>query len=216
MLSIAAALLLLHTVQAFGQEAFEEEGGSPENPETIVLYPEEPRRPALPNIGVEVGAGFQTFTEELGDVTSAGLGYNLRFIFGPRSRLALEVGYLGGLAEAERTEVFQQTAVSVYSNSGEVLARLNFFGNRDLVRPFIAGGANFTRINSSLSTPIGTTELDRLNGLGFPLVGGVQFLPSENFLVSARANYNVLTAVVDDDFPPGNQWGAMLSAGAMF
>ncbi len=183
-------------------------------PDYIPAPAPEPASGPHPNLGIELGGGFQTFTGELGDRTNAGFGVNLRAILGVRSRVGLELGYLGAFNVAERTEDLEKTTATLYSNSAEALARLSFSGHRSAVRPYIAGGVNFTRMDTRLSTPLGSRELDNRNGIGVPLAAGVQIMPDEGFTVSARANYNVLTGILDERL--GDQWGVTLAAGALF
>jgi opacity protein-like surface antigen len=203
--------------QEFEEDVQTDEFGeefTPEDAETVIVVPTTPQARPLPNIGVEIGGGVQSFTEGLGDVTSGGAGYSARAIFGPRSYLGLELGYMGAYNEAESTETLDNTTAAVYTNSGEALVRVNFFGNRSPVRPFIAGGVNYTYLDSEVSTPIGGFDLDGRDGIGFPAVAGIQFMPTDNFTVSARGNYTYLSNILDERL--GNQYGGSLNIGALF
>lgn len=170
----------------------------------------------LPNVAVELGAGLQTFSGQIGDVLQGGIGYSGRIIVGARSRFGVELGYLGAWNEAERTQTLDKTAANVYANSEELLGRVNFGGTRALVKPFLAAGASYLHFNAAISTPIGGLDLRDRDLIGMPLVAGLQLLPGTEFTVSLRGNYTLLTDWIDRNVASGNEWGAMASAGAVF
>lgn len=165
---------------------------------------------------VEIGGGAQTFSGELGDTLQGGAGWTGRVIFGAKSPIGLELGYAGSVNPIEGQGIGGagdfgdlDTDNSVTTNQGEGLLRVNFAGPRSPVKPFVAGGANYTRMDSN-------TTFDNLDAIGFPLAAGLQFYPANNFSIGARGEYKILTEWVDDNLPSGDQWGGMLTVGANF
>lgn len=182
--------------------------------ETIVIT--QPRGPApLDNVLVELGGGASTYTGELGDVTEGGAGWTGRVVIGARTMLGFELSYFGAANTIEGLDVGigdvgdLDTDNTVIASAGEGLLRLNFLGARAPVKPFVAGGANYTRFDSD-------TLFDNTEALGFPLAAGVQFYPTDNFTIGARGDYRILTDLIDENLPDGNQWGGMLTVGANF
>lgn len=182
--------------------------------ETIVVT--QPRGAApLDNVLVEIGGGASTFTGELGDVTEGGAGWTGRVVIGARTMLGFELAYFGAANTIEGLDVGindvgdLDSANTVISSAGEGLVRLNLLGARAPVKPFVAGGANYTRFDSD-------TLFDNAEALGFPLAAGVQFYPTDNFSIGARGDYRILTDLIDEEVPDGNQWGGMLTVGANF
>lgn len=182
--------------------------------ETIVITEPRGAKP-LDNVLVELGGGASTFTGELGDVTQGGAGWTGRVVIGARTTLGFELSYFGAANTIEGLDV-DITDVgdlgndnTVISSAGEGLVRLNLLGARAPVKPFVAGGANYTRFDSD-------TLFDNTEALGFPLAAGVQFYPMDNFTIGARGDYRILTDLIDENMPNGNQWGGMLTIGANF
>lgn len=181
--------------------------------QTIVVQPQ--RAAPLDNVLVEIGGGGSTYTGQLGDVTKGGAGWAGRVVIGARTMLGFELGYFGAANTIEGTGVNISDVGdlgndnTVVSSAGEGLVRLNFLGARAPVKPFVAGGANYTRFDSD-------TLFDNREALGFPLAAGVQFYPTNNFSIGARGDYRILTDLIDENLPNGDQWGGMLTVGANF
>lgn len=212
-------LLMIAAQPALAQEAVDEEPFilEEDTPETVVIVPEgQPSLVRLPNIGFEMGGGFQTFTGELGDVTEGGAGYGVRAIWGARTRIGAEFGFLGSWNSTESEETAGNRSADVYTNTGETLLRFNFLSYQSPIRPFVAGGVNYTRIDSEVNTPVGAVFVDGRDGIGFPFVAGLQYMPTPNLSFSARGNYTVLSNFIDDQFPSGNLWGGTINVGAIF
>lgn len=181
--------------------------------ETVVVTQPRGAKP-LDNVLVEIGGGASTFTGELGDVTEGGAGWTGRVVIGARTMLGFELSYFGAANTIEGLDV-NITDVgdlgndnTVISSAGEGLVRVNFLGPRAPVKPFVAGGANYTRFDSD-------TLFDNREALGFPLAAGAQFYMG-NFTIGARGDYRILTDLIDENMPNGNQWGGMLTVGANF
>jgi hypothetical protein len=187
----------------------------PEGRETIIVA--QPRGAAQPldNIILELGGGASTFTQDLGDALEGGAGYTGRAVWGARNPLGVELAYFGAVNPIEGAgadDIFDvgeiDTDTSVFTNSAEALARINFLGARSAVKPFLAGGANYTRFDSD-------TLLDGTEVFAIPVAAGLQFFPLDNFTIGARGEYRFLTEWIDD-VPDGDQWGGTLTVGANF
>ncbi len=199
--------------EAWEEEAWEEdmeavdEFEEDETQEIVIPTEGEPARAqAQPNFALEVGGAFSNFTSDLADATDPGVGWELRGIFGASSPVGLEVAYFGS---ANSFENFDE---SVVSSAGELLGRVNLLPDSD-IRPFAAAGVNYYRLD-------GTGDLDLFQNanesIGFPLSVGVNYYPAENFTIGARGTYRILTEILDDNFPGGNNWTAGLTLGAAF
>lgn len=193
-----------------------EEAAVPGQDNTNNIIVTQPRRGgSLDNVIVEIGGGASTFTGQLGDELKGGAGWTGRAVIGARSMLGFELGYFGtaNTVEGTGTDITDVGDLSndntVVSNAGEALVRLNLLGERAAVKPFVAGGANYTRFDSN-------TNLDNIDSVGIPLAAGIQFYPMDNFTIGARGDYRILTDWLDDTLPSGNQWGGMLTVGANF
>jgi hypothetical protein len=183
---------------------------------TVVI--ETPRAaPSVNQTVIEVGAGAETFSGRLGDQLQGGAGWTGRLIFGAKSPLGMELGYTGAVNPVEGQGISNalgdvgdlSSNNSVTTNQGEALLRANLAGARSRVIPFVAGGANYTRMDSS------TGILDNVDAVGIPFAAGLQFYPVSNFTIGARGDYKILTRWIDS-IPSGNQWGGMLTVGANF
>lgn len=169
------------------------------------------------NVAVEIGGGLSTFTDDLGEALDGGASFTGRAILGTRSMLGIEVGYFGAVngLDTVNNEVALEignvdSKSTVYSNSAELLGRVNLAGSRWPVRPFIAGGVSWYRLDSDLEA------FDDSDAMGFPLAAGVQIYPWQFLTVGLRGDYKVLTDPFSNDFPGGDQYGGTLTVGAAF
>lgn len=171
-------------------------------------------------IVLEAGAGGSTYTEDLGDVTRGGTEWSGRAILGARWPVGLELGYTGTFNAIEGTGVDSEGAVrddrSIISNAGEALARISLVPNKAMVRPFIAGGVNYLRLDTDNRSATFADTIDNQDTIGFPLAAGVQVFPWKNLSIGARGDYKILTDILTEDFPAGNQWGGALTIGGHF
>ena len=156
-----------------------------------------------PSVAIEIGGGYSDFTGDLGDALHDGGNWDVRGIFGTASPFAIEATYFGsanGLTAEDGTAI---------TTAGELQARLNVLQPAQGVQPFIAGGANYFRIDSD-------GALDNAQAIGFPVTAGLQVFPADNFTIGARGSYRFLTDLIDDDFPGGDNWNVGLTVGATF
>ena len=169
-----------------------------------VVMPEPAAPPVRePQVAIEIGGGYSDFTGDLGDQLHDGGNWDVRGIFGTASPIAIEATYFGsanGLVAEDGTAI---------TTAGELQARLNVLQPADFVQPFIAGGANYFRIDSD-------GALDNVQAIGFPVTAGLQVFPTDNFTIGARGSYRFLTDLIDDDFPGGDNWNVGLTVGATF
>lgn len=189
-------------------------------PNVVIVNPEpaaQPRKRDLNNVLVEAGGGVASFSEDLGDQLDGGAGWTGRAIIGARTPIGVEVGYLGAVNAFETDPTIENitdvdTDNSVITTSGEALARVNFLGRRSPLKPFIAGGAGYLRLDTNEET----SGLDDQDTISFPLAAGVQVFPTDNISIGARGNYRILSGLLDNGFVDGNQWDGILSVGANF
>jgi hypothetical protein len=179
--------------------------------ETVVLRPEPARLQPQPNFGVELEGGVSNFTGDLGDALDSGGNWGVRGIFGKASPIGLEAAYFGSansLAAADETGI---------SSAGELQGRLNIIRSPDsVVQPFVAAGVNYYRIDATGDEAVALDGNDSVESIGFPLSAGVNFLPTENITIGARGNYRILTDLIDDNIPSGDNWNVGLTLGAAF
>lgn len=169
------------------------------------------------NMGVELGGGLSTFSDDLGEALDGGASFTGRVILGTRSMAGIEVAYFGavnGLDTVNNELALEignvDSKSTVYSNSGEVLARLNLAGSKWPVRPFIAGGVSYFRLDSDLDA------FDDRDAMGIPVAAGLQVYPWQYLTVGLRGEYKVLVDPFSNDFPGGDQYGGTLTVGAAF
>lgn len=169
------------------------------------------------NVAIELGGGASSFTDDLGNALQGGASFTGRAILGTRSMLGIEVGYFGAVngLDTVNNEVALEVGnvdskATVYSNSAEALMRVNLAGSTWPVRPFVAGGVSWFRLDSDQE------EFDDADAMGFPLAGGVQIYPWQYLTVGLRGEYKFLTDPFSNDFPGGDQYGGTLTVGAAF
>lgn len=191
-----------------------EEIGERENEDVIPSEATVRPRPDL--FMLEAGAGPSTFTGNLGNSLQGGVGYSVRGLLGAKTWLGLEVAYVGTANAGENA--FRQNELdgpdvqgqSVYGNGAEALARFNLTPSGAPVRPFVAGGAGYFRLDSDAAV------LDNLQSVSFPIEAGIQASPAHDVVVGLRGTYRILTDYIDNEFPTGEQYGGMLTLGATF
>lgn len=191
--------------------------GSDDEIEEAVLPTPRAQAPRVQAAILEAGAGLANYSAHLGAVTNGGAAWSLRGVYGAGSRFAGEIAYAGAGNDGELIRP-NETAPgglnpvnrTVYASSLDALVRLNLLGAAAAVRPFIAGGAGYFRLDSDAA------DLDGFESLAFPLSAGVQLYPKRPLTIGLRGTYRVLTDWIDDDFPTGDQFGGQISVGANF
>lgn len=169
------------------------------------------------NVGIEIGGGLSTFTDDLGADLQGGASFTGRFILGTRSTFGMEAAYFGaanGLDTVNNELAIDignvNSKATVYSNSAEVLGRVNLSGASWPVRPFIAGGVSYFRLDSD------RVAFDDKDAMGFPVAAGLQIYPWQYLTVGLRGEYKFLVDPFSNDFPGGDQYGGSLTVGAAF
>ncbi len=166
-------------------------------------------------LSLEAGLGFSNFTGRLGDSYKTGAGWNIRAAYKADSLIGAELGYFGS---ANPREDSLEPGDWGFMNGLDLGARISW-QNDTIFRPFVAGGAGISFMNTFFETSldlIGGEEADDTWMLHFPVGVGVNSYPGENLMVGLRYDYRFQTNIIDNDIPFGNNWQLVLSAGATF
>lgn len=182
-----------------------------------------------PDIGVQLGAGVNTFATKLDKATNPGPAIEVRATYGQRQLVGAEIAYAGSMNDLKDTA---GTTARLFSNGGEALLRANFgmknFGiatipDGDII-PYVAAGGGFTIMDA---VDKDTQHIGTVNGVNYqssttghiPAAVGVEALFGKRFSVGARLGYKyeignkVLVDVAKQDV---QSWQATGRAGFVF
>lgn len=202
---------------ATGREAVvpEEPAAPPAEPaaEEAVVPTTERARPAPTNLSLSVGLGVSNFRGDLNNNLNPGASWDVRAGFANNRHISGELAYVGsanGIDDADN-DLGENVDGTALSSMGDAVVRFNATTKRTW-QPFAGAGIGMLRLNVRDDD----TTVDRGSALTVPLTAGVDFYASKRFLIGGRFNYRVLTDVVDNDIPSGDQWNAGLNVGATF
>ncbi len=185
--------------------------------ETLVPQPETRGRIA-DNVTIEIGAGANGYTHDLGDQLEAGFTGNVRGGFNNDNVIGLEAGLIS-LINAPDEDINNDPDIADYAmgSMAEIALRANWI-NRSIARPFVSGGVGFANVSTigEEELEIGRQVYDDTSTMHIPVSLGVQVYPVENFTFSGRADYRFLTNVADNDLPSGNTWSFSVNLGTTF
>ena len=154
----------------------------PPVPAVVVVPPERPRA----GFSVSVGGGVSHLSQGFfGDITQLGLQGEARILFGTRSPISFEAGYVG---TARAFDTISPEEAILISNGLEAVMRLNF-GAGD-VQPHLFGGvgwAMFKTIHPHKVTIPDLTDGDAV--LSCPVGGGITGFFHTGFLIDVRFAY---------------------------
>lgn len=172
--------------------------------------------------GIEIygGAGVGNFSQDLGDVTDAGLAWGARVGFHPYRAIGGELAYQGANGNVNTIvtpgAVLQNQDIQEHTITAN--AKLGWpvrMGERELI-PYGLIGLGYTRLNSE--DALEAVGLGDDNAFTVPLGAGVGLDLTERFSVDGRFVYNFLSSV--DNLPLVNDkadsWTATLNIGTVF
>lgn len=181
--------------------------------ETVVPTRAERAAPAPGNLSLSLGLGVSNFRGDLNDNLNAGASWDVRAGFKNDSWVSGELAYIGSAngIDDKGGDLGPNVDGTALSSMGDALVRFNATTKRSW-QPYAGAGIGML----SLNVRDDDTTVDRGSALTLPLTAGVDFYASRRMLIGGRFNYRVLTDVVDNDIPDGDQWNAGLSIGATF
>lgn len=175
----------------------------------VVLQPTQPHARALPGVAVELGGGYNNFTQDLGDTLRGGGDWSVRGIWGVNRQAGIEAAYFGS-ANRFGDETRNEYAIT---SAGELLGRVHIARPGAMIKPFVGAGLDYFRLDVIEET---NDPLDGMQSIGIPVAAGVNVYPMKNLNIGARGSYRFLTEWLDEDFPDGDQWNVGLTVGAAF
>lgn len=152
------------------------------------------------DLGLQVGAGMNSYATELDKGTDPGLAWEVRGIYGARQLIGFELAYVGA---ANDLKVNDGTTARIMSQGGEALLRANFglrnfgvhtFEGGDII-PYVAAGGAF---GSMYAADNGGSQLDQVAGVSYqststfriPAAVGVDAIVADHYTIGVRGNYN--------------------------
>lgn len=186
--------------------------GEKQAEEAVVPAPER-HGPAPSNLNLSVGLGVSNFRGDLNNNLNPGASWDVRAGFNNDDYVSGELAYVGsanGVDNADN-DLGPNVDGTALTSMGDALVRFNATTKRSW-QPFAGAGLGMLRLNVRDED----TTVDRGSALTVPLTAGVDFYASKRLLIGGRLNYRILTDVVDNDIPSGDQWNAGLNVGATF
>ncbi len=179
------------------------------------VIPSEPQaRGAAPgNLALELGLGIADFNGNLGDQINAGPSWDLRGIFGANRTIGGEIAYVGVASNLDGQDLISNEAVdgTALTSAGDVSARFNALSS-EFIQPFATAGLGVMGVDVRDEN----TTVDKGTALTIPVGAGVQIYTDSALTFGARVNYRILTDIIDNDLPSGDNWNLGVNVGATF
>lgn len=170
---------------------------------------------------VFAGAGVGNFSQDLGDVTSAGIGWSARAGAQLHPMFGGEIAYQGlnggvnTLVGGANNPVIANENINQHLFSANARVGMPIEVRGTTLRPYGLVGVGYSRLNST--DALATVGLPSDNQFAVPLGVGASYALTNNLLLDGRFTYNVLSGV---DIPLANDdadsWTALVNLGASF
>ena len=162
---------------------------------------------------LQAGVGVNDFNGKLNNNVSPGLSWDLRGSLWNYQLVGGELAYTGAangtrFADADLGPNVTKLAVST---AGDAQARVNFTHHRSL-QPFMSAGVGVL----NLAVRDRDTTVHDGTALTLPLSAGVEWYVGSRVSVGGRLNYRVLTDVIGNDLPGGDEWNLGVNVGGAF
>lgn len=181
--------------------------------ESVVPTRGERAGPAPRMLSLAVGLGVSNFRGALNNNLGVGPSWDLRAGVGNDTVIGGELAYVGTAHSLRNADNDLGAGVdgTAVATMGDAMVRFNATHD-GAWQPFAAVGLGLL----SLDVRDAETTVDRGTALTIPLSAGLNFYTGRRMLIGGRVNYRVLTEIVDNDIPSGDEWNAGLSVGATF
>lgn len=168
-------------------------------------------KPSL--LSLQAGLGVNDYRGELSNNVETGLSWDLRGGIGNDRMIGGELAFTGAMNDTTTgdNQLGANVNRAAIMNTGDAQARLNITTEKQW-QPYVAAGLGFM----SLDVRDKDSIVDDGNAITLPLSAGVQFYTKSRLSFGGRFNYRVLTDIVSNDIPSGDQWNLGFNVGATF
>jgi opacity protein-like surface antigen len=212
----AAAVLLAASPAAAGPqtEPIKQDAQSLAKDVQEAVIPTGKRYEAKPSmLSLQAGAGLSDFRGALNNNIDPGVSWDLRAGYRNDKLVGGELAFTGAVngTSAADNDLGPRVNHLAVTNMGDAQARINFTTD-EMWQPYVAGGVGVLVMDVRDADTIvkdGTAAT-------LPLSVGLQMYTKSRITAGARLNYRVLTDVLTNDIPSGDQWNVGLNVGAVF